>query len=72
MAKFAVGDTVELNSGGPKMTIQAVGPLASVPNVIGGRQLKADEVYAVWFETDKVTGWKGLHSEKFNEDCLKK
>jgi uncharacterized protein YodC (DUF2158 family) len=64
MAKFKVGDVVQLNSGGLAMTV--TDPDVSMP---AGYEAKGVLVECVWFEGE-IEGLETKQSERFHEDCL--
>lgn len=58
---FAPGDTVQMKSGGPIMTVEQVGK---------HHVTQADSVWCVWFET--VGKKQELHREQFSPVTLEK
>jgi uncharacterized protein YodC (DUF2158 family) len=58
---FTPGDTVQLKSGGPVMTVEQVGQ---------HHVTQAENVWCTWFE--KVGNRQELHKEQFNPVTLEK
>ena len=51
MSKYKVGDVVKLNSGGPNVTVHAVGPKSSNDGFVW---LKEGEVQVQWFDEKQM------------------
>ena len=64
VAKFSVGDVVQLVSGGAKMTVKYVGLYDPTPNLIGGVYVEAGHYRCEW-----SSGKKTLE-EDFAEEML--
>jgi uncharacterized protein YodC (DUF2158 family) len=68
MAMFKVGDKVQLNSGGPIMTVEILGP-SKTP--ITGFPINEGNVSVVWADGHASSGVWTIHHDQFDEKTLK-
>jgi uncharacterized protein YodC (DUF2158 family) len=70
MSQFKVGDVVELNSGGPRMTVTKAGAQSLAHGPVGP-PMQDDEVETQWFRYEH-SNFLDVHTGRFNHACLKK